>query len=377
MRVLTLTPFYPSAADDAQGCFVAQPIKAMESLSITSVVIAAQPFYRGKLAPSSGAPATWVRYFSIPGRWGLSTAGAFLFARLLPLVRRMHASNAIDLIHAHAPLPAGHAARLLSRELGIPYVVTVHGLDAFSTVQAGGVAGKWCERVSRAVFSSATRVLCVSNRVKEEVEAGAPSANTLVVYNGVDTEMFHPGNTADASTILSIGNLIPVKGHDILIRALADVAREHAALKLEIIGTGPEEESLRQLARNLGIADRVTFLGRQSRKRVAEALQRCSIFALPSRYEGLGCVYLEAMASAKPVVACRGQGIVELIQNGKNGLLIEPGGVDQLGHALRALLENSNLREQMGNAGRQTVLHGFRLADQAHQLAAVYEDAVR
>jgi glycosyltransferase involved in cell wall biosynthesis len=83
------------------------------------------------------------------------------------------------------------------------------------------------------------------------------------------------------------------------------------------------------------------------------------------------------MASGKPVIACRGQGIEEIIQSGKNGLLVEPGGVEQLAHALRGLLETPSLCAQIGAAARQTMLHGFTLADQAQQLVAVYEDCVR
>lgn len=378
MRVLTLTPFYPTAIDDAQGCFIAEPLRATEALGIQNVVFAVQPFYRKTVNPSLAAPkASWVRYLSLPSAWGLSTAGAFLFARLLPMIRRLHRESPIDIIHAHAPLPAGHAARLLSRELKIPFVVSVHGLDAFSTEQVRGVPGGWCERVSRSVYMGADRVLCISNRVREEVEERAPGAKTLVVYNGVDTTMFSPGPEGSDVVILSVGNLIPIKGHDVLIRSFAKAAEKHSTARLEIIGTGPEQNRLAELAGSLGIANRVVFLGRQSRKQVAEAMQRCTIFALPSRYEGLGCVYLEGMASGKPVIACRGQGIEEIIQSGKNGLLGEPGGVEQLAHALRGLLETPSLREQIGAAARQTMLHGFTLADQAQQLVAVYEDCVR
>ena len=378
MRVLTLTPFYPSATDDGQGCFVAEPLRATESLGVKNLVIAVQPFYRDKTQPNPAGPnASWIRYFSLPGNWGLSTAGAFLFARVLRLVKKMHAERRIDLIHAHAPLPAGHAAALLSRELGIPFVVSVHGLDAFSLEQVPGPAGKWCARVSRMVYSSAKRVICVSNRVREEVEKGVSAANTIVVYNGVDVSMFTPGEVSPDQTILSVGNLIPIKGHGVLIRAFAGIAAKFPASKVKIIGTGPEEGNLHSLAGELGVEARVTFAGRQSRKQVADALRMCSIFALPSRYEGLGCVYLEAMATEKPVIPCRGQGIEEIIQNGKNGILVEPGNVQQLSFALTALLENAGLRQQIGAAARRTVLQGFTLNDQAQQLVAVYEDCLR
>jgi teichuronic acid biosynthesis glycosyltransferase TuaC len=377
VRVLTLTPFYPSAADDAQGCFIAEPLAALEALGISNTVIAVQPFYRAKVASSTSAStATWARYFSLPGGVGLSSAGCFLFARLLPVVRAIQNAGGLDLIHAHSALPCGHAAALLSKELHIPFAVSVHGLDAFSTNQVRGFPGKWCERVSRMVFLSARHVICISERVQEEVCKRAPSAETTVIYNGVDARMFSPGEECPNPSVLSIGNLIPIKGHASLIRAMATLAKTYATAKLEIIGSGPEKDTLLVLARELVIEDRVLFLGRQSRNQVADAMRRCAIFALPSRYEGLGCVYLEAMCAERPVIACEGQGIAEVIRNGDNGLLVPPDNVERLAESLAALLDDRSLRHRIGAAGRRTILQGFTLEHQARRLARVYEDSL-
>ena len=147
-RILTLTPFYPSQRDDAGGCFVAEPLEWLAKVNVVSTIFAAQPFYREKLQPrDSAVRAEWLRYFSLPGGFGLPTAGAFLFARIVGLVRELQRSQPIDLVHAHAALPCGHAAMLLSAELKLPYVVSVHGLDAFSTEQVHGRAGDWCRRI--------------------------------------------------------------------------------------------------------------------------------------------------------------------------------------------------------------------------------------
>jgi len=97
---------------------------------------------------------------------------------------------------------------------------------------------------------------------------------------------------------------------------------------------------------------------------------------LPSRYEGLGCVYLEAMASEKPVIACRGQGIDEIIRHGSNGWLIDPGNLQQLIAALAMLLQNVTLRGQIGQAARRTILQSLTSAHQATQLAAVYRECL-
>jgi glycosyltransferase involved in cell wall biosynthesis len=162
----------------------------------------------------------------------------------------------------------------------------------------------------------------------------------------------------------------------LLLRAVAAIIPEYPQISCEIIGNGPELLRLDRLASNCKIAGNVRFLGRQSRKQVADAMRRCVIFALPSQYEGLGCVYLEAMSAAKPVIACRGQGIDEIIQHGKSGWLIDPGNLQELIAALSALLQNTRLRRQMSEAARRIVLENHTSAHQATQLAAIYRECV-
>jgi glycosyltransferase involved in cell wall biosynthesis len=380
MRVLTLTPFYPTARDDSAGCFVAEPLRAVGEFGINSCVVAVHPFHRGGLAGSNVvAPvATWIRYPSLPGGIGLASAGSFLYASLISKIRKLHLSQRIDLIHAHAALPCGHAAVLLSRELSIPCVVTVHGRDAFFENQVRGYAGAWCKRVAQFVYRSASRVICISEKVSDAVVDGAVfPINPLVIYNGVDAQMFSPVPAhSPPDTILSVGNLIPIKGHELLLQALAVVLPNHPHFSCEIIGDGRERRRLTRLASDLNIARRVRFLGRQSRKQVAEAMRRCVLFALPSRYEGLGCVYLEAMSTERPVIACRGQGIAEIVDHGRNGWLIDPGNLQELIAALSTLLQNLQLRRQIGEAARRTVLQKLTSSHQALQLATVYRECV-
>jgi teichuronic acid biosynthesis glycosyltransferase TuaC len=110
-------------------------------------------------------------------------------------------------------------------------------------------------------------------------------------------------------------------------------------------------------------------------------MRACSVFVLPSRYEGLGCVYLEAMACGKPVVACRGQGIEELIEHGKNGWLISDwvhadDALDELIKGLSTLLGSPELCSRLGMAARETILRGLTLSDQAKRLAQIYSEAI-
>jgi teichuronic acid biosynthesis glycosyltransferase TuaC len=378
LHVLTLTPFYPSERDDSAGCFVSEPLQELGKASIRNTVFAVQPFYR---APSrtweGGIRAKWFRYFAFPRRAGLPLDGAFVFARIVSAVRRLQRIQPIHLIHAHGALPCGHAAMLLQAELGLPYVVSVHGLDAFSTNQVHGRAGDWCRRISQRVYRSSKRVICVSEHVREQVLQGTgPGCRTSVVYNGVNPEVFSPGVSESQSDpmILSVGNLIKVKGHDALIRSLSSLANEFPNISLEIIGEGVERQYLQTLTKELGVSERVKFLGRRSRAEVAAAMRRCTVFALASRYEALGCVYLEAMSTAKAVIGCRGQGISEIIRHGTNGFLVGPDNDKELAVALGMLLREPSRRERLGAAARDSILDRLTLAQQSTHLARIYRE---
>jgi glycosyltransferase involved in cell wall biosynthesis len=378
LHVLTLTPFYPTRFDDASGCFVSEPLEWLNRVGIHNTVLAVQPFYRGGVrGRESVVPAEWLRYFSLPSGFGLPSAGAFVFARIVARVRELHRRQPVDVIHAHGPLPCGHAAMLLSAELGIPYVVSVHGLDAFSSVQVSGRAGEWCNRISQRVYRNSRRVICISEHVREQVlERMGRGCRTSVVYNGVDPELFSPASQAgDSPTVVSVGNLIPIKGHELLIRAAASLAPEFPELRWEIIGDGAERDRLQALAEQLQVKGRVSLRARQSRKEVAAAMQRCTLFALPSRYEGLGCVYLEAMSCGKPVIGCREQGIAEIIQHGSNGFLVGPGNEKELTLAIAMLLRDPRRRTSLGVAARDTVLDRLTLAHQADALARIYRES--
>jgi len=386
LHVLTLTPFYPTDEDDGAGCFVAEPLDVLNQAEVRSTVFAVQPIYRPTARTRQGKTrAAWLRYFSLPGGIGLPTAGAFVFARIVSRVRTLHRLDLIQVIHAHGALPCGHAAMLLSAELGVPYVVSVHGLDAFSTTQVGGRSGEWCRRISQRVYRSSRRVLCVSERVREEVLNGV-ACRTSVIYNGVNPELFSPDavslsgvGTTDSSssvpTVLSVGNLIPIKGHDVLIRAIASILPEFPNLTLEIIGEGPESSRLRTLTDQLGITQHVKFSGRRSRDQVAAAMRHTTIFALPSRYEGLGCVYLEAMSCGRPVIGCRGQGIAEVIQQGSNGFLVGADNDRELALAMAMLLRDETMRRRVGRAARETILDRFTLPQQAQTLSRIYRES--
>lgn len=379
LHVLTLTPFYPSVGDEVSGCFVAESLARLEALGLTSSVIAVDSIYHGRRKPSQLSPAEWIRYPQLPGNFGLSSAGKFLGAALLSKVRALHHRKPVSVIHSHAALPCGHAAAFLARRLSIPFVVTIHGLDVFNRCFQDGIAAGWRKKASLHVYESARKIICISDRVRTLLKDGAGSAvNAEVVYNGTDTDFFAPGHAEQGSpTILIVGNLLAGKGQELVLRAIAKLNGSYPGLQCQLIGEGADRDRFAALAAELSITDRVHFLGRRPRAEVAEAMRNCTVFVLPSRYEGLGCVYLEAMACGKPAIACHGQGIDEIIHHGENGWLIPVDGLNELEEGLRALLGNAELRARIGHAARQTIIASLTLSHQARKLMAIYEDAAR
>jgi glycosyltransferase involved in cell wall biosynthesis len=384
LHVLTITPFYPKVGNEGGGCFVAEPLAELLKAGTRCTVLAVEPFYRAKLYPAKprklepGAQnEEWKRYPALPGGFGLASSGWGLFMRLRATTAKLHAATKIDLIHAHGALPCGHAAALLSRSLEIPFVVTVHGLDAYSSRQVLGLPGEWCRRVSRNVYRAARSVIGVSGRVCDEVQAGADNlSRTTVVYNGVNPSVFTPGTDPASPVLLTVGNMIPTKGHELIVHAMAALQPEFPGMVWEVIGEGPELNRIRELAGRLGVLNNIRFQGRRSRGEVAEACRRCTVFVLPSRYEGLGCVYLEAMASAKPAIGCLGQGIDEVIRHGENGWLVPTDGQEELIEGLRVLLRDDALRRRIGSSARDTILQCFTLEHQAQRLLAIYRESV-
>ena len=381
LHVLTLTPFFPSAGDEVDGCFIAESTRQCEQFGITSSVIGATPIHHPRKEPSPTAPASWVRYPQIPGNLGLSNAGRWLYARLLAEVPRLHKERPIDVIHAHAALPCGHAAALLSRHLNIPFVVTLHGLDVFNACFHSGVPAEWRRRASIDVYRAARTVICISERVQRLLRDGIHGdVRSTVVYNGTDTNFFSPAPGGMAlrleHEILIVGTLLAGKGHELVLRAIGQLEASFPQLHCRIIGEGSDRSRFEALARELGITQRVQFEGRKSRAEVADAMRGCSVFVLPSRFEGLGCVYLEAMACGKPVVACLGQGIDEIIEHAKNGWLIPIGGLDELAQGLSTMLRSPDLCSRLGASARETILNGLTLSDQAERLAEIYGEAI-
>jgi glycosyltransferase involved in cell wall biosynthesis len=230
-------------------------------------------------------------------------------------------------------------------------------------------------------------VVAISAEVRRMlVAAGVAEERIRSIPSGVDPPERPAGDEerraarealgADAEQIVVsiLAALERRKGHDVLLRALAGDAVPPRVV-CRIAGEGRERESLEGLARELGLAARVRFLG--ERRDVGEILAASDVAVLPSRAEGLGVAILEAMAHALPVVASRVGGIPEAVLEGETGLLVPPEDPDALGAALARLAGDAALRRRMGAAGRARVLAGFTLRRSAERYEALYREIAR
>lgn len=176
--------------------------------------------------------------------------------------------------------------------------------------------------------------------------------------------------------VLSVGRWAAserYKGADVLIQAIADLRRDFPDLQLVLVGGGDDLPRLQEKAQLSGSSERIHFLAGISRAELAACYEGAEVFALPSTGEGFGLVFLEAMAFGKPVIGGNAGGIPDLVENGRTGLLVEPT-VEAVGTALRRLLSDKQLREELGACGRQRVNSDFAFCRFQSRLQAILNE---
>lgn len=270
----------------------------------------------------------------------------FLVGALFVVTWREVRRRRAMVVNPHWIVPAGLVAYVLRLVTRVPYVVTVHGADAYT------LRGRLAARVKRAVLGRARAVLPVSADIARTLDLD-PRAPVLRM--GVDTAAIRRavgGRRPEPGLVVYVGRLADKKGVDVLVDAVARVPEVRA----EIVGDGPDRAALEDRARRLGVSDRVRFRGRQPKSEVLGALARAEAVAIPSRVgaggdmEGTPVVLCEAMAAGVPVVASDLGGLGECLVDGKTGLLVPPGDVGALAAALRKVVTGSVDLEAIGQA---------------------------
>jgi glycosyltransferase involved in cell wall biosynthesis len=281
----------------------------------------------------------------------------------------------VDVVHSHEFTMAVYGAAATRWWGRQPLIVTIHGGPHPLTHWRRGLAFRWAMRRSRATVA-------VSDATRRRFVEGlgvAPDA-IGVVHNGIRPPA--PGRRApvraelgvsdDTALLVSVGNLYPVKGHAVLLRALVQLA-EHTDLprwRVALAGRGQEAEPLKAFAREHGLAERVTFLGH--RDDVPDILAAGDLYVMPSLSEGLPLSLLEALFAEKPVVASAVGGIPEVVTDGESGRLVPPNDPPALAGALAELLRDPRRARSLAGAGLRRAREAFTLEHMTTEYERLY-----
>lgn len=339
-----------------------------------------QPVFAGYARDASGVallgahPVLVVREHAPIG-----VLGEWSFKKLGHVPRRWREAlrgHAPRIVHAHfgsAAVPAS----ALARALGVPLVVTYHGVDI--TVAPSSERQR---RARRAGFAAADAVIAVSQFIAQALRHnGCPEQKIHVHSIGIDTEHFAPGTAPrDPATVLFVGRLVEKKGAIHLVRAMAAVRAAVPGARLVVVGEGSERPRLEAEAAARGVP--VEFRGVQPPAAVRAWMQRATVLCGPSiversgNTEGLGMVFVEAQACGCPVVVSDAGGARESLLPGESGTLVPPADPEALAAALIPLLQDPGLAARMGAAARAQVLDRFDLRRQTDLLESLYDEII-
>jgi glycosyltransferase involved in cell wall biosynthesis len=306
---------------------------------------------------------------------------------LIDLIRFLKKER-YHIVHTHNS-KAGFVGRLAAKSASVPVIVhTVHGFAFHDREPAWRqmlfrnlerLASRWCDRM---IFISQPLIeWALQERIVDRQKV-------LKIYSGIELTHFHPvtedekkslrrkwGIREESAVIGIVSKLWEGKGHEILIRAFKELKEEINDALLAIVGEGYLHGRLVNLVHRLGLADSVIFTGFQMD--VSEIMATFDVAVLPSLFEGMGRVLLEAMAMEKPVVASRVGGIPDLVHDGVNGILIAPGSVQELTSSLLKTLRNPVMAREMGKQGRKRIKAEFSVDTMVQSIQRVYHELLQ
>lgn len=389
IRVLSLSTLFPSAARPRFGLFVARQMQALarrgdvDLVMVHPVALAPPPFHRFINSPAERAlPASardWdidVHYPRFPWipRHGARLNPALIARAVLPLARRLHAERAFDLVDAQFFWPDGPAAARVAAALGLPLSIKARGSDIHLWSRR-----PFARRLMLAAAEQASGLLAVSQALRQDMVAlGMEAAKIAVHYTGLDHARFRllPRAQAraacaglvptDGALLVSVGNLVPVKGQGLAIAALAELPE----VRLVLAGSGPEEPRLRALAAQLGLTNRVHFAGSAAPDALPALLAAADAMVLPSSREGLANAWIEALACGTPLIIPDAGGAREVVTSPAAGSIVErsPGAIAA---AVRSLLASPPDRAETAAqaAGFSWEANGQQLAEHFGRIA--------
>ena len=383
MNVLFLTHSFPRREGDAAGSFILRLAVALRSEGVNVRVVAPAgpglpnsdeiegvPVDRFRYAPrrfeklaytgnmAGDVASSWTAKFALVG---------FLGADFVQAVRARRNFEP-QVVHAHWWFPSGVVGTWVGGLSHVPLVTTLHGTDV-RLARSVGVA----KPLFGHVLKHSAAVTTVSTWLKDKTQELAPDVNPIVAPMPVSTDLFSPGSSRDGQRLLFVGRLMPQKGVDHLLHALAAMRKQAS---LDIVGDGPSRAALEGLAGELGIATRVRWHGQLSQSQLPRLYQSAAAVVVPSTEEGLGLVAVEALLCETPVVAFDSGGLRDVIQHDRTGLLVPPGDRTALARTLDDLLGREGRGSDLGRAGRLYALSAFAPESAARRYADIYQQVI-
>ena len=353
MRILFVSECYPDQDKPQYGIFIKQQAQALAELGHeVEVLVPALTTKDGQVEDRENGIYNLqyraVRYNLFP-LWASTKARKSIYSLI--------AKKQYDLVAVH--ITGDGILKMVvtaCNRLNIPVVAHYHGLNVWEEFRtAHPHRQKLYAAYRQSILQKTQGVIGVSDKVSNIARERLQGVPICTVYNGVDLSLFaHKARSDDWFKIIGVGNLIEIKGFSYLVKAFAKLHRQLPHTRLEIVGDGVLRDSLQEDAAALGVADAVTFAGKVPYEQVAEKMAQSDLFVLPSFYEALGCVYLEAMGCGLPIIGVAGMGIDEIILHGENGLLVKPKDSEDLYKKMYQVATDSLLARKIGRNGRET-----------------------
>ena len=372
MRVCMLIPsFYPRVAGAERQAMMLS--RALRGMGHDAWVLTRRMPGTSAYEEIDGVPVHRV-FARKPSTW------TFMPAALLYLLRKQHT---FDVLHVHTVRSPALTGALVHRLTGKPVIAKIPRKEQFEYVRQSWPRLWWMRRhIARFVAVNA-----VSHHAL--LAAGIESSRNALIPNGVDTSLFKPPTSEEKLALRArlglgeepvatfVGRLIPRKQVHVLLRAWPFVLDVRPEAHLLIVGDGPQRSDLECLARDLDVAQQVTFVGECSQQAVEAYLGASDVFVLPSLSEGISNALLEAMAVGLVPVVSRVDGNTDVVVHEVSGLMVESGDADDLGRQMRRLLVDEDLRQRLQRGALRTIEERFALSRVATAYANMYDELLR
>lgn len=401
MKVLYLVP-QPKRADRIGAyTFLDEEIQALAAAGVEAYVLSKRVQEDGwcgqvRLKAARLSSPGWLdmaaflapRVADVPPRYLLDPGEFYRAAKLQYLAAEVVRTEKIDLIHSHFAWPDGFGGTLTRAHTGRPLVASLRGTDILvdPAIGYGRRSSPAYDSAIRRLLETADRTVYFSDYMRDQALAlGARPEAACVIRKGVDLSHFTP--VADRTAlrlelglgarpmILTVAGLIARKGVHHILQALA-LLRDTTDFTFVVCGEGPERPRLEALSAELGLVDRVRFLGRVDRETIPQYFAACDALVLASIMEAAGNVLFEAMAAARPVICTDSGGPPEYVRDGQTGYVVPVGDSRAMADRIGAILDDPTLGDRLGQEGRRRTVGEFAYSRMVSDLMTVYEEVL-